>query len=162
MTNYVPSRDGIDHINIFSRGETELGRLLTNFAHTPFDHPSYGHFESVEGAWHFYKTGCIEPELRKLYGYKAKEVGKSVAEKATCLELDTSTEEFKAKILSFNRCKLNQNRNILNMMYHSDLPFTHYYYYGAKENPKVEYLPWYQWQVDYFEKVRTWLKEKHE
>lgn len=30
-----PLEDGITHINVYSKGATELGRLLTNFAHTP-------------------------------------------------------------------------------------------------------------------------------
>ena len=42
-----PKLDGIEHINIYSKGKTELGRLLTNFAQTPFIHPEYGRFESV-------------------------------------------------------------------------------------------------------------------
>lgn len=28
-----PEEDGITHINIYSKGSTELGRLLSNFAH---------------------------------------------------------------------------------------------------------------------------------
>ena len=52
-----PDNDGIDHINTYSKGKTELGKLLTNFAHTPFVHPKYGEFQSVEGFWYFKKTG---------------------------------------------------------------------------------------------------------
>jgi hypothetical protein len=43
-----PSEDGVTHINVYSRGNTELGRLLSNFAHTPFSHPEFGEFASVE------------------------------------------------------------------------------------------------------------------
>lgn len=48
---FEPKNDGIDHINVYSGGATELGRLLTNFAHTPFEN-EYGKFESVEGFWY--------------------------------------------------------------------------------------------------------------
>jgi hypothetical protein len=48
-----PSEDGVTHINVYSRGNTELGRLLSNFAHTPFSHPEFGEFASVEGFWYW-------------------------------------------------------------------------------------------------------------
>jgi len=49
--------DGVTHINIYSKGKTKLGRLLTNFAHTPFTHAEYGQFASVEGFWYWIRDG---------------------------------------------------------------------------------------------------------
>jgi len=31
-----PEEDGITHINIYSKGKTDLGRMLSNFAKLPF------------------------------------------------------------------------------------------------------------------------------
>jgi hypothetical protein len=61
-----PHKDGIDHINIYSRGKTEVGRQLSNFAHTPFTHKDYGYFNSVEGLWYYLITGCKHENLSKM------------------------------------------------------------------------------------------------
>ena len=53
---FQPNEDGITHINICSKGKTELGRLLSNFAHTPFWLQGAGRFESVEGYWFWLGT----------------------------------------------------------------------------------------------------------
>ena len=71
-----PKEDGVSHINVWSRGTTDLGRDLSNFAHTPFVHPRYGPFQSVEGFWYWLSTGQKEIKLRHLWGYLAKEEGK--------------------------------------------------------------------------------------
>ena len=42
MLGYLPKDDGVTHINIYSKGQTELGGLLSNFSRTPFVHPKYG------------------------------------------------------------------------------------------------------------------------
>lgn len=36
MNKFLKENDGIDHINIYSKGKTELGCLLSNFAFSPF------------------------------------------------------------------------------------------------------------------------------
>jgi hypothetical protein len=61
----------IEYLNVHSQTTNRLGYLLSNFAHTPFDHPIHGHFESVEGWWYWYGRGKND-ELRSLYGYSAK------------------------------------------------------------------------------------------
>lgn len=142
-----PKLDGVEHINIYSKGKTELGRLLTNFAHTPFVHSEYGHFESVEGFWYWLRNGKQHEELRTMYGFKAKEYGKQF-ESIGCA---TFQEDVKEAI----RCKLRQNRNILKMLVNSSLPLEHYYWYGHIENPKVYNLPQYKWITEEIERIRT-------
>lgn len=39
--NFKPEMDGIDHINVYSKGKTELGKLLSNFARTPFENANF-------------------------------------------------------------------------------------------------------------------------
>lgn len=48
ISKYTATTDGIDHINIYSKGKTTLGRMLSNFACTPFTHPEDGKFASIE------------------------------------------------------------------------------------------------------------------
>lgn len=54
-----PDEDGVTHINIYSKGKTELGRWLTNFSYSPFNHPEYGKFLSMEGFWCWVSTGMM-------------------------------------------------------------------------------------------------------
>ena len=53
---FLPDNDGIDHINVFSRCKTKLGRILSNFAYTPFVYEGIN-YKSVEGALFHYRTG---------------------------------------------------------------------------------------------------------
>lgn len=50
---YDPKMDGVTHINIYSKGKTQLGRVASNFAYFPFEIPNDGRFSSVEGYWHW-------------------------------------------------------------------------------------------------------------
>lgn len=142
-----PKLDGVEHINIYSKGKTELGRLLTNFAYAPFTHPEYGSFASVEGFWYWLRNGKQHEELRTMYGFKAKEYGKQF-ESVGC---STFQEDIKEAI----RCKLRQNRNILKMLVDSNLPLEHYYWYGNIDNPKVYDLPQYKWITGEIERIRA-------
>ena len=146
-----PKLDGIEHINIYSKGKTEIGRLLTNFAHTPFIHPEYGRFESVEGFWYWLRNGKQHEELRTMYGFKAKEYGKQFE------SIDCST--FQEDVKEVIRCKLRQNRKILQMLVDSILPLEHYYWYGDINNPKVYNLPQYKWIIDEIERIRVVCQE---
>lgn len=144
---YTPDTDGIDHINIYSKGKTELGRLLTNFAHTPFVFPPYGEFASVEAFWYYAKTGFIHESLKPLYGYKAKEEGKKY-EVVVC-------QNFEELILEAIRCKLRQNKHLRMLLTNSTLPLTHYYAYGQPSNWKIVDQSKYRWQLDEISRIRN-------
>ena len=74
MSDYF---DGINCINIYSKGVTELGRLLSNFARIPIH--GNGHiFASVEAWWYWYTTGKVHHHLKNLHGFKAKEEGRKL------------------------------------------------------------------------------------
>jgi hypothetical protein len=68
--------DGIDHINVYSKGKTALGRWLTNFAYSPITIPEFGDFASIESYWYF--LGCEDDNLRHLHGFAAKKTGKAI------------------------------------------------------------------------------------
>lgn len=107
--NMNPENDGIDHINVYSKGQTRLGRFLSNFADTPFDHPEYGRFRTVEGFWYWLMTGL--EELRHLPGWECKELGKRAKIKRTQLEAYPRMKE---------------------MLQKNTLPLAHYYVYNGK------------------------------
>lgn len=149
-----PAMDGVDHINIYSKGRTELGRLLTNFAHTPFVHPVYGKFESMEGFYYYLKSGgrpaceinhTLKLErLRELHGFQAKEFGRKFD------RVDMPRRQWYQILFTGLVEKVRQNQNVLEMLRESELPFVHYYLYGAK----VFAPPGHAWLTDGYTCIR--------
>ena len=150
-------QDGVDHINIYSQGETELGRLLSNFAHTPFVHPDLGAFESVEGLWYWLgasEEGSGKTKLRCVYGFTAKRMGRELPRSKERL----SEEVFRETIFAAFEAKLAANPRIRSLLINSTLPLAHYYVYGKKGNT-IKRDAGYEWQVEWWEKKRSQLQE---
>lgn len=148
---YHPRNDGVDHINVYSKGATELGRQLSNFAHAPFRHTQDGQFASVEGYWYWLSTGSKHEGLRVMHGYQAKQYGKVLPK----VQVDDFNERVKEAI----RCKLRQNRNILHALTDSTLPLTHYYWYGTVDNPNIITLERHSWIIEELERIRRLMQE---
>ena len=146
-----PLEDGVTHINVWSKGKTALGRMLSNFAHTPFKHPVHGFFASMEAYWYWCATGRSHDELRRLYGASAKTMG---------LKFDNvpwDPTEFHETICEGIRCKIEQTIELRQMLRDSVLPLKHYFVYGARGDVVVD-KPEHQWQLDYIEQIRRELK----
>lgn len=147
-----PKDDGITHINVYSRGKTKVGKLLSNFAPTPFTCED-GKFGSIEAYWYWLSIDPSNPkreEIRHLYGYLAKKMGRE-------LRGDTwsGTKDFKKKILFAIRQKLIEHPEILKLLKESTLPLRHYYnMHGRIHEDKAS-----QWMLNYMEKVRKHLQE---
>ncbi|HWT40905.1 MAG TPA: hypothetical protein VN081_06615 [Dongiaceae bacterium] len=144
-----PHKDGLDHVNAWSKGRTPLGRALSNFAPIGFMHPHYGHFASIEGFWYFLGTGCQHEDLRRLHGYAAKQQG--------CLYEQVPIENFDGLIEDAVVFKIEQHPNLLSAVLHNTLPVYHYYVYG--ENPyrivnKTD-------QIDFLTNAIQRLREKY-
>jgi len=147
------NQDGISHINVYSKGRTELGRLLSNFAHTPFVHPAHGRFASVEGYW--YWLSCKNDRLKELYGYLAKKVGRELGGQDW-----VDGAAFRQNVRKAISCKIEQNPNISRLLAESTLPLTHYYVYGQSHNAKVINVTQGVWIIDHIESIRASLNEK--
>lgn len=119
---FLPDREGVDHINIYSKSRTELGRLTSNFSHTPFTHPDFGDFASMEAFWFYVKTGFKHEELRPLHGYEAKKVGNDLT--------SVYCSEFEDIIFSGLEAKVQQHERLQELLSKNNLPFRHYYFYG--------------------------------
>lgn len=161
--SYVPINDGIDHINVYTKAKTELGRLLTNLADVPLKHPKYGDFKSMEGLWYFLRTGRVFEDFRKYNGFEAKKQGQKIMKSINRDQIANPeeevsvdiTEDFKNDIIDGIKAKLRQNKHLLNLLIQSNLPLCHYYYYGEiDKNPKVVYLPQHDWQIKAIEDIR--------
>lgn len=150
MMDIKHTEDGITHINTWSKGKTELGRLLSNFAYAPFKHPEYGTFNSLEGFWYYISTGEVCDELRMLHGYEAKKRGQQLTD---CRD---DIPEFKELIIQATYCKLVDNPEILDMLINSTLPLVHYCVYDGK----IKQAPSSKFQLEYMEELRDAFKSQ--
>ena len=111
--------DGITHINIGKNGKTKLGQMLAHFYESPFEHPYFGRFASVEGFWHYVQNKERDDKLRSLSGMAAKNYGKLLT---WCY-----VERFYDIIASANYYKIEQNQELHDLFVESTLPFDLYY-----------------------------------
>lgn len=159
--DFQPSEDGVTHINVFSKGRTELGRLLSNFAHTPFKHPEYGFFSSVEAFWYWLSLGKTDDKLRTLHGFQAKKEGKLLQDAYLAKHMKfPQIENFQSEIKKAVLCKIEQNDRLKNLLKNSTLPLTHYYVWGDEKSYRITYPEKYSWIHEYISDVRDYLNGK--
>lgn len=147
-TTIDPTRDGITHVNIWSKGKTSLGRNLSNFAAIGFNHPKFGKFASLEGFWYWLATGKQHDDLRMMVGYLAKKTGKALEQ----IDNPNFVEEFKSGMY----WRLAQNEELRTelrrLVWEQALPLRHYYVYGEGPTAKVvDVSEKHQWQLDFYE-----------
>jgi hypothetical protein len=143
-----PDEDGKTHINISSTGATELGRQLTHFAFTPFIHPIYGHFKTMEGFWHYIKSEDPDDAFRSMTGGKAKAYAKT--------KRTVKRPNFINIIKEANFHKIEQTHGLKELMIASTLPFEYYYLYGPEQ---IRITPQHApWLCSIFEEIRRALK----
>jgi hypothetical protein len=176
-----PKKDGIEHINIYSKGRTALGIFLSNFTQCDLETED-GEFSSIEGYWYWllcpknFNPNCYECEgvgvtalgegqqtylgpcpvcnrdtLRYLYGAEAKKIGRTLQGSDFPQEKD---ENFKNKIKSAIKFKIDNNIHFKNELGKSTLPLVHYYLmYGNVKIPNGG-----EWVIDYIDELREEYK----
>lgn len=120
--------DGKFFINIYSKGETKLGRMLSNFSSYNIETVD-GKFASVEGYWYWLLTGKKDNELRTLIGFQAKQRGRDLLQGRSDYG---DSPEFKLAIAAALLNKLHAHEDIFKEFVSNTLPFRHYYLYGDK------------------------------
>ena len=144
--------DGVHHINIYSKGATEIGRWLSNFSYCPIQ-TEHGWFNSLEGYWYWLTT--LNDRLRTLHGFAAKKLGKESE-----VIMERSDEEFKRKICDAIDLKLKTNpRWVAESV---NLPLKHYYEYGSGESAKRIEKQEYDWITEHIQKRVNQLKQYYE
>lgn len=145
---FMPETDGIDHINIYSKGKTALGQVLSNFWMCEIETED-GTFWSVEAYWAWLSVNELcnkRNDLRaKMSGWAAKQRGHQlVAEYGKRFE-----PRFEEKIMGAIRYKINRFKPLIKPFI-KDLPFVHYYCWGDanKGFKKVDVTAKYQWMID--------------
>jgi hypothetical protein len=132
-----PEFDGITHINIYSQAITPIGRALSPFNFTPFYSSEFKtHFNSLEGFYHWLKTGKIHRELKQMYGYAAKQAG--------AIYPKVDNPNFISSMITAVNDRLMNNNDLLKGLMNTNLPLTHYYNYHGK----VVYQEKHQWLAD--------------
>lgn len=147
-----PLFDGVDHVNIYLKGRTSLGRMLSNLYSCNIIIPDAGTFRTLEGYW--YWLSVPDPRLRELNGFAAKALGRELKR----LNHFTEIKDFEEKIREAIWYKLIQNPDIRIALTKSDLPLKHYYVYGNSIKPNVVELPKFDWLVGIFEEFRRYFK----
>lgn len=71
--NYF-GQEGLDHINISSRSDCHLGRVLDPSYYLVTNYPHLGRFSSVLNLWYWLKSDPLDDRLRKLSGKKLRQV----------------------------------------------------------------------------------------
>lgn len=149
-----PRDDGVTHINIYSKGSTALGVMLSNFYLQQFRLEDHGHFASIECFWHWLSTGKQHDCLRSTWGYGAKMAARKFD------KVPMPEEEFRREIIRAIKIKILTNGELRRLFVESTLPFAHYYYFGDKERAKVyEQDGRFTWLTDFFEEFRAELKQ---
>jgi hypothetical protein len=143
---FDPNNNGVDHINVYSQGNTGLGVFLSNWTRYPTILDDLGRFESIEGLWYWLSTK--DDRLKSMSGFAAKKLGRSLPKLVTLPD-----DEFKCIIKQAIKIKVVGGPQYFNFV-DSTLPFSHYYVFSGKQVDAG-----HKWIVEYLEQLRTELKD---
>lgn len=149
---FNPSTEGIDHINVYSQSQTDLGKMLSNFYRTRFDTLD-GQFKSIEAYKYYLLTYKRFDCLRQLFGYSARAVGQDLI-KASEMEADFEIilEDLELAVES----KIKSNPVLKSLLKNTDLPLTSYYVF-EKGEVVVDKTNENQWLIDAILKTKSKL-----
>lgn len=168
---FTPDQDGINHINVYTKSQTEIGKMLSNLSNYGFVHPEFGSFKTLEGFWFWLVTDKKHHKLKELDGFNANKEGRKICDDSS-IDYDsiTSSNQFRDTFKSGIECKLRQNTFILQKLVETkELPLTHYFFYSPRDGDlsraKTIDKPQHQWQMDILEDIRNktiiWMKIKN-
>lgn len=164
MIDYKPLEDGITHVNVYSKSRCLLGRLLSNFAHTPIESGGIK-FESIESWWYYTKMVNINSNslfpiftdeqmesVSKSIGKEAKKIFRDLYKEDSVTYNPTKDEVKEAYIL-----KAESNENVKKLLLENNLPFSHYYMMFDKKVNADDYL----WTAELWNEVKEELIKKN-
>lgn len=157
MDEFNAKTDGVNHINVYSKGKTELGRLLSNFAETMIK-TTEGDFPSVESWWYWIKmkninASCLIPlfDENNLHTIRHKP-GKAAKEYFRFLYKQDSVHSSptKKQLKEIYKLKIEQYPSIKKLLLKNELPLTHYYIMFEKKVSADEYM----WTVQLWDEIK--------
>lgn len=146
--DFGPDTDGKTHINIYSKAATKLGKFLTNMANVPVSMGEDGVFESMEGYWYWLMTGRDKQFFQMCNCFEAKKHGRQLPRNPPI--------NFQAKFKEAMKMKIDQYPRMKELLIKSELPFTHYYFYGDDDRTVV--FPPFDWITREWERLRLFYK----
>lgn len=124
--------DGVTHINThYNDSKEPLGKMLAPWAVYPFKHPYFGPFKTIEGFWHFLRSGCVDDRFRSLNGHRAKKRMKDGLQRGTHVKVQLPPDIDHIMLLA-HYAKIDQNPVIKEALIASTLPFDQYFLYDNK------------------------------
>ncbi len=156
----VGNIDGVHHVNVYSKGNTLLGKLLSNFAETNINVEGEI-FASVESWWYWMKMKNLNEtfllpifsveqveEIKNRPGFQAKEFFRKLYK-----DKDLSCNPTKEQLKKIYLLKLEQHPQIKELLLQNELPLRHYYIvYGKQIEPK-EFL----WTARLWQEIKNEL-----
>lgn len=145
--------DGVDHINIWDRGNTELGKLLSHSAALSFVHNIFGRFNTIESFWHYIRSVERDDRIRTMSGLPLKRFSEKLQ--------TVRVRNFKAIIMDANWQKVKQYPILVEELTDSTLPIECYYHYKREDGVRIRpnFSPWL---IQGFTEIRNALKENRE
>lgn len=161
--DYTPAGDGVTHINVYSMGNTECGRKLSNFQRIDIT-TSLGYFASTEALYFYikiylaYKYANSEmpnrvanglEAIRHLHGVAAQRKGRDLRRVVKSLGVRVANEpsaEMEDLFCEGLREKFLNDPDLLaisNDYFSEGIPFLHYYVYegSVMSKPHFDWLP---------------------
>lgn len=163
MQTINPQEDGITHINIYTKSNCKLGKMLSNMYQSPFNFQGIN-FNSIEQAWHYFKFK--DNDVQKANHILSLNSSFECLKYAKANKTIESTkialsDSFKELMCSLIRSKIMNDNTLKLMLRNSFLPLEHYYAYGT-DNPKVhDQKDKYLWMIESIEHTRYELQEDY-
>lgn len=115
--------DGVDHVNIWERAETDLGRALSMDSAIGLEHHIFGRFSTMEGFWHYIRSEERDDRLRSMSGANLKAFKNKLS--------PVRITNFKAVIMDSMYQRICQCGPLLQEFKNSVLPFDLYWVANA-------------------------------
>lgn len=147
-SNSLEGTDGIDHINISSIANTDLGKFLDINAKSPFEHRELANFLSVGGLWYYVKGAEPDERFRYTWGDRCRMMGRNIESR--------NVIGFKTIIADATWMKIVASERAVDELIESTLPFKNYYYFGPLNLRKT--TPEASWYTAAISEIRRTLK----
>jgi hypothetical protein len=141
--------DGLDHINIWSNAETELGKVLAHEFPLNFYHSVFGKFCSVESFWFYINSAERDDVIRNMSGKVLKDFSKKLTK--------IRVLNFRAIIMDSNWQRIQQYPDIVEAIKMNELPYDTYYV-NSSNKLRVRHA-YFKWFNKGFEEIVRAIKE---
>lgn len=142
--------DGVDHINIWEYGKTDLGRALARCTNLPFEHNLFGRFNTLEAFWYYIGSEEHDDRIRSMTGKNLHDFSRRLTR--------IHVPNFCAIIVDTCWQRVMQYPELIEAFKTIDLPFDSYY--RSKKNVGFPIRPLYSaWFCAGMEEVRRAVRE---